>query len=111
MLSQANRVSVTSVIFMASSNSGTRGLADEHRLADDLAIDQGLLCLRGALQREAAPDAGLELALRGEIEQRLGVGGGDLGVGFVEPADAHPDCLNALDQEVVGAGQCRRAAE
>src|SRR3984893_11825980 len=102
MLSQANRVSVTSVIFMASSNSGTRGLADEHRLADDLAVDHGLHCLRGALQLEAAPDAGLELALRGEIEQRLGVGGGDLGVGFVEAGDAHPDWLDALDLGVGG---------
>src|SRR5215472_5112038 len=78
--------------------------ADEHGLADDLPVDQ---CLhrRGRLaQREAAPDAGFELALPSEVEQRLAVRGGDFGVGFVESADPHADCLYAFDQQVVGAG-------
>src|SRR6266446_5507855 len=100
MLSQENRVRVTSVIFMASSDLGTAGSADERRLADDLAIDQRLHRLRGSLQREAAPDAGLELALPGEFEQRLGICGGDLGVGFAEPANAHADSFDSLDQQV-----------
>src|SRR5438477_4696284 len=107
MLSQANKVSVTSVIFI-----GLRSpSADEHRLADDLAVYQGLHRVRCALQRKAAPDAGLELALCGQLDQGFDVGGGDLRMGFVEPADPDANRLDALDQQVVGAGGRRRAAE
>src|SRR5215813_8213520 len=42
-------------------------------------------------QRIAAPDAGLELALCGQIEQLPAVSGGDLGVSLIESADTHPD--------------------
>ena len=49
--------------------------------------------------------------MSGELDQRLDVGGGDLGMGFVEPADPHPDRLDPLDQQIVGTSRRRRAAE
>src|ERR1700739_2785550 len=87
------------------------GLPDQHSFADDLAVDQGLYRLRRRFQRKAAPDAWLELALPGEFDQRLDVGGGDIRVGFAKPSDAHPDPLDPLDQKVVGTSQRRGAAE
>src|SRR5260370_1896235 len=84
--------------------------ADQHSLANDPSVDQGLYRVRRRFQRKAAPDSWLELALSGEFDQRLDVGGGNLRVGFAEPADAHPDRLDPLDQQVIGAGERRRAA-
>ena len=43
-----------------------------------------------------ATGGGLSFPLRGEIEQRAGVGGGDLRMVFVKPADAHADRLDPL---------------
>jgi hypothetical protein len=49
--------------------------------------------------------------LSSELDQGLDVGGGDLRMGFAEPADANPDRLDPLDQQVVGAGKRRLPAE
>src|SRR6516162_7123421 len=108
MLSQENKVSVTSVIFIEEL---LRSLADEHRLADDLAIDQDLYRLRCVLQRKPAPNAWFQFSFSGEPNERLDVGGGNLGVGFVEPTNTHADCLDSLDEQIIGTGEGRGAAE
>src|SRR6516164_6245508 len=98
MLSHENKVSVTSVIFIEGL---LRSLADEYRLADDLAVDQGLYRLRRVLERKPAPNAWFEFALSGEPNERLDIGGGNLRVSFVEPADPDANCLDAFDQQVI----------
>src|SRR6516165_4596024 len=108
MLSHENKVSVTSVIFIEGL---LRSLADEYRLADDVAVDQGLYRLRRMLERKPAPNAWFEFALSGEPNERLDVGGGNLRVSYVEPADPDADCLNAFDQQVICAGEGRGTAE
>src|SRR6516225_529041 len=111
MLSQENRVRVMSLIFIGASSAQAPKYLLEYDFADNLAVDQGLYRLGHLAQREAAPDARLELTLCGQIDQCLCVGGGDFGVGFVEPADPHADRFDPFDQQVVGAGECRRTAK
>src|SRR5215469_13409677 len=48
-------------------------LTNDHRLADDLAVDQRLHRFGHRRQREASPEARFEFALRGQLKQRFAV--------------------------------------
>src|SRR5215831_6827276 len=111
MLSQENRVRLTSVIFIGGLREQAANRLDEYDFADDLSIDQRLHRFDRIAQRIPAPDAGFELTLRGQFEQRLGVGGSNFGTGLVEAANPHADRFDSLDQEIVSTGECRRTAE
>src|SRR5207248_10023470 len=87
------------------------GLAHQHGLADDLAVDDRLNRIGRSIERKAVRDARPQFALAGQLHERPHVGAADLRLLLGDAAEPDADDLQSLDQEVIGARRRRPAAE